>query len=232
MRFISLLVRLARGIFSGGIEGSGRVVTEELIITDFNRVEVGNTFDVTISQAGLYDITVEADDNLLKYLDLRKSDETLSIRLQSGTSIRNATLKVQVALPELRSVSFSGASRGRIQGFNTGQFDATLSGASHLSGDMVTGNTEISLSGASAVELTGTGPSLSLKASGASNAYLAQFKVNNAAINLSGASAASVTVFDVLDPVSLSGASRLTYAGNPVVRNLHTSGASTVNSES
>ena len=231
MRFISLLARLARGVFSGGIQGSGRVVTEELVMTGFDRVEVGNSFEVTISRAGLYDIIVEADDNLIRYLDVRKSAETLSIRLQSGISIRNATLKVQVTLPELRSVSFSGASRGRIQGFDTGQFGATLSGASYLSGDIVTGDTEISLSGASAVELTGTGPSLSLKASGASKADLEQFKVNTAAISLSGASAAGVTVLDVLEPVSLSGASRLTYAGNLVVRKLHTSGASTVNSE-
>ena len=225
------MARLARGVFTGGIKGSGRVVTEELIMTGFDRVEVGNTFDVTISRAGLYSITVEADDNLLEYLDVRKSDETLIIRLRLGTSISNATLRAHVALPELRSVSLSGASRGMIQGFQLDQFGATLSGASFLSGDIVTGDTEISLSGASAVYLTGTGPSLSLKASGASKADLEQFKVNSAAINLSGASTARVMVFDVLDPVSLSGASRLVYSGNPVVRNLHTSGASTVSSE-
>ena len=231
MRFISMLARLARGILIGGIKGSGQVVTEELELTGFDRIEVGNTFEVTISRAGLYDIIVEADDNLLEYIDVSKSGETLSIRLQSGRSTRNATLRVQVALPELRSVSFRGASRGRIQGFEMGQFDATLSGASFLSGDIVTGDIGISLSGASAVELTGTGPSLSLKASGASKADLGQFKVNTASINLSGASTASIIAFDVLDPVSLSGASKLTYSGNPLVRNLHTSGASTINSE-
>ena len=231
MRFISLLARLVRGVLGGGIEGSGLVVTEEMVITGFDTVEVGNTFEVTISRAGLYDIMVEADDNLLMYLDVRKSGETLSIRLQPGTSIQNATLKAQIALPELRSVRFSGASRGRIQGFEMGQFDATLSEASFLSGDIVTGDIEIFLSGASAVDLTGTGPSLSLKASGASKADLDKFRVNTAAVNLSGASTARLTVFDVLDPVSLSGASKLIYSGNPLVRNLHISGASTVNGE-
>lgn len=231
MRFISLLVRLARGVFSGGIQGSGNVTAQELLIKGFDRIEVGNTFDVTITQSGLYDITVEADDNVLQYLDVVNLDETLSIRLQPGSSIKNATLKVKVALPELRSVGFRGASRGRIQGFNTGRFEATLSGASFLSGDMVTGDTEISLSGASAVDLTGSGPSLSLTASGASRADLDRFRVNTIAILLSGASTARVAVLDVLDPVSLSGASRLTYTGHPVVRNLQTSGASTVTSE-
>ena len=128
MPSISVLACLARSVFAGGIQGSGRVVTEELIMTGFDRVEVGNTFEVTITRAGLYNITIEADDNLLTYLDVSKSGETLSIRLQSGTSNRNATLRAQVALPELRSVSFSGASRRRIQGFESDQFDATLSG--------------------------------------------------------------------------------------------------------
>ena len=49
MRFISLFARLARGVFTGGIKGSGRVVTDVLIMTGFDRLEVGNSFDVGIS---------------------------------------------------------------------------------------------------------------------------------------------------------------------------------------
>ena len=53
MRFISQFARLARGVFTVGIQGSGRVVTDEVIMTGFDRVEVGNTFEVTISRACL-----------------------------------------------------------------------------------------------------------------------------------------------------------------------------------
>ena len=126
-------VLFACGIFKGGIEGSGNVVAEHMAISGFNKVEVGNTFDVTITPGATFKVKVEADDNLLEYLDVKKSGETLEIRLRGGTSIRNATLRAEVSLPELRSIKLSGASNGRVQGFESSRFDASLSGASFLS---------------------------------------------------------------------------------------------------
>ena len=131
MQFLSLLLRWARSISSGGIQGSGIVVAQELLIKGFDKIEVGNTFDVTITQSGLYDITVEADDNVLEYLDVVNLGETLRIRLQPGSSVRNATLRVKVALPELQSVGFSGASTARVTVLDVLD-PVSLSGASKL----------------------------------------------------------------------------------------------------
>jgi hypothetical protein len=47
-------------------------------------------------------------------------------------------------------------------------------------------------------------------------------------IELSGASSAHVAVSETLGPARLSGASSLRYSGDPALREIHTSGASTV----
>ena len=216
---------------TGGIEGSGNVVAQDMAISGFNKVEVESTFDVTISAGATYMVKVEADDNLLEYLDVKKSGETLQIRLRGGTSIRNGTFRAELVLPELLGVNFSGASKGEIQGFESSRFDASLSGASFLTADIATGHAEISMSGASVIDLHGTGTTLALTASGASRAELEEFSVDIAQIKLSGATTARVNVKEAIDPISLTGASRLVYSGNPAVRNLHTSGASTLDSQ-
>lgn len=233
LMFLTLAISaalLACGNLTNRIDGSGNVVAQDMAIMGFSTVDVGSTFDVTISPGATYKVKVEADDNLHEHLDIKKTDETLEIRLRSGTSTRNATLRAEITLPELRSVKLSGASKGRIQGFESTRFDATLSGASFLIADIATGHAAISMSGASVIDLDGTGTTLTLTASGASKAELEEFYVDTAEIKLSGATTARVNVKEALEPITLSGASRLIYSGNPALRSLQSSGASTVDS--
>ncbi len=88
---------------------------------------------------------------------------------------------------------------------------------------------EVRLSGASRVDLDGSGSTLDLHVSGASTADLEDFSVDTAQVDLSGASTAMLDVKDDIGPANLSGASRLIYSGDPAFRNFKTSGASSIN---
>jgi hypothetical protein len=63
--------------------------------------------------------------------------------------------------------------------------------------------------------------------SGASRLNLGDFKVNDADVTLSGASSGTVNTGGRLD-ANLSGASKLSYIGEPTVGDINTSGASTL----
>ena len=89
------------------------------------------------------------------------------------------------------------------------------------------GNITVDLSGASTFNAAGSANDLVSVVSGASNLYLSDLPVNNANMNLSGASHAQINVNGRLDAV-LSGASSLKYSGSPTLGNINTSGASTV----
>ncbi len=149
--------------------------------------------------------------------------------MASGKSTRNATLEAEVSLPELTGVKLSGASHGTILGFtSTGEFGADLSGASRLSGDIQAAETVVEMSRASSVDLTGSSASLSLKASGASKAKMEDFAIDEAEVHLSGASSTTLNVKDNIGPADLSGASKLTYLGDPTFSDFQTSGASSI----
>ncbi len=86
----------------------------------------------------------------------------------------------------------------------------------------------MSVSGASRVELSGSGGKAGLRLSGASQARLLAFSLTNAEVESSGASSSQLKVEGILD-LNLSGASRLEYAGSPKLGDVRVSGASTLN---
>lgn len=241
----------------GVATGSGNLVTEEMDFRGFTRVEASHAFEVEISRSSLYSVSITADDNLFSDIEVFVSDETLKIRLKSGRSYVSATLEARITMPELRRLQLSGASRGTVSGFSSSglssfleDFRIELSGASslqmvgisagdarfdiseasRLSGNITAADARFDISGASSVELVGSADDIIINVSGASNAELAAFSVNNAFVNLSGASTGTVNLDGRLD-VDLSGGSHLDYIGEPTLGEIDISGGSTVSSK-
>ena len=78
--------------------------------------------------------------------------------------------------------------------------------------------------------MQGSASDIVIEGSGASRVELADFPLNNADINLSGASTGTVNLKGRLD-AELSGASKLRYIGEPTMGNINTSGGSTISSK-
>ena len=215
-----------------GRSSLGRAIleTRSFDLAGFDSVNVSNAIAATIKQGESYSVSVTADDNLWDRLQVRTIGKTLDIGLQPGAY--NIThISAEITMPALSKLSLSGASQGNISGFkSTSGLTMDLSGASRASGDAQSGSANVSLSGASNVSLNGGASSLSLDASGASRADLPNFPVDKASVTLSGASNANLNVKSNLD-YDLSGASHLTYTGQPSVGKSNTSGASSAQSK-
>ncbi len=218
-------------------------------ISDFTRVIVESALSVDIERSDAYSVTADSDD--FSYIRAEKTGDTLKIR-RRGIDLRSifrARPNVRVTMPQLDELALSGASQVRTRGFHSdhellvklngashleississGNMKFEVSGASNIAGDInVNGDTWFKINGASRVELAGYGTSATLELSGASQARLAVFSLNNAKTSISGASNAQLKVNAQLD-ISLSGASRLEYTGNPALGNVAVSGASTL----
>jgi len=226
-----------------GLVGSGNLETEEYAFTDFTEVEISDAFDFEIKQSSSYSINVTADDNVIDYVQVSQDGQTLRIGLRTGLRIGSVTLRIgpgifplpgsvtlraSVTMPQLHSLTATGASHGTVSGFSsTDDLDITVSGASKVTGDITAGNVEFRMSGASTIQLEGSANDIDAGVSGASHLNLDDFVVNNADLNLSGASTGTVNLSGRLD-ANLSGASRLWYIGEPTMGDINTSGASTL----
>jgi len=244
--FMSVLLAGCQEV--GIVKGSGNLATEEFYFSDFTRVDIGSAFEVNIVQSDSYSVSVTADDNLFDYIQVSKMGTTLKIDLKTAQYI-DITTRAEISMPQLRGLELSGATHGTVSGFSStesldievsgassldlaemsaGDVEFDVSGASKVTGDITASDAKFDLSGASTAQLEGSASDIVVKASGASHVELAGFPVNNADINFSGASTGTVNLDGRLD-ANLSGASKLSYIGEPTMGTINTSGGSTLN---
>jgi hypothetical protein len=220
-------VLVLRG-WPGVLIGSGNFETKQYAFANFTRVEISSAFKFEIKQSSSYSINVTADDNVIDYVQVSQDGQTLRIRLVTVPSLRLVTLRASVTLPQLHGLTVSGASRGTVSGFSsTEDLDITASGASRVTGDITAGDIEFDISGASTIQLEGAANDMVATISGASLFNLGDFVVNNADVNVSGASTGTINLTGRLD-ANISGASTLWYIGEPTMGDINTSGASTL----
>jgi len=215
-------------VWPGVLIGSGNLETEDYDFANFTRIEISSAFQFEIKQSSSYSINVTGDDNVIDYVQVSQEGQTLKIRLGTVTSLRLVTLRASVTIPQLRGLIVSGASRGTVSDFNSTEgLNITVSGASRVTGDITAGDVEFDISGASTIQLEGSADDMIAGVSGASRLSLGDFTVNDANVNISGASTGTINLDGRLD-ANVSGASTLLYTGEPTMGTINVSGASTL----
>lgn len=183
-------------------------------LTDFERVDIGDSFIVEITEGNYFSIEVRGDRRNLNDLEIFKVGDALIVRYDEYENRRHETY-IDIVMPKLSAAVLAGATNSVITGFHDLEtFNLNLSGASVSQIDVEATTLSINLSGASVADLRGQANTLHAEISGASSMKAFTLPVANAVLNVSGASMAKVSVSDNLQAV-LSGASTVIYRGNP-----------------
>jgi hypothetical protein len=239
-------VILLAALLPGCIVGSGPTTTRDFDFSNFSKLEIGSAFEFTITQSSDFSVSLSFPESLGNYLDVTQTGDTVRVALKPIT-FSTSRPKAKITMPDITDLNLSGASTGKISGFNfTHDLNVEASGASNVNFDMQAGNTTFDVSGASRIsgkldssdsnmkfsgasraQLFGSAGNLKLDASGASNLDLSQWPLQDADVVLSGASHSSVDLSGTLD-VNLSGASTLEYTGSPQLGTVNVTGASTL----
>jgi hypothetical protein len=223
------------------------MATKDFDLKDFTKIEVGGAFEVEITRSDSFNVTVTADD--FPHIRVEKVNDTLVIRRQGIEWFApfHTRPMAKVTLPALTDLNISGASRGKVENFQSNdnltvilsgashiealnisawRLEAKVTGASSLTGNIkATNDARLEATGASSIELKGMSASLVMKVNGAARAELSEFPVQNADLEISGASNAFINLNGRLD-ANVSGASNLFWAGSPIMGDIQTSGAS------
>jgi Putative auto-transporter adhesin, head GIN domain len=184
------------------------------------------SFKVNVVQGNNFRIVATGNRVDVNDLDFYVRNGVLNGGYRSNSRIQRYNMKIDITVPFLSAVDFSGATTAEVGNFNSNTFNVILSGASKLNLDVKTQKMNIDISGASQFNPYGNAQKVSGDLSGASqlNAFgLVSDEVN---VNVSGASNARVDVIKYLK-VNASGASKVRYRGNPTTE-ISVSGASVV----
>jgi len=106
-RFLILLSVVFSLASCGHTTGSGNIVTETRNTGSFDAISVGGSFDVEVKMGDAVSVMVEADDNIMKYIETRVSGKTLKINTEGIHSFSNVHMKVYVTLPVLTAINAS-----------------------------------------------------------------------------------------------------------------------------
>ena len=196
-------------------------------VKNFNRIEISGAFHVTLTQGATEKLIIEASDEILPDIITEVKGGTLIIRLENNTRIpQGSDLNAELTFVNLDAIDLSGAVK--ITGANPMKFsklEIDGSGATEITLDLSATKLDCDFSGASEIRLKGNAPEFEADLSGASNIEAAGFLTRNCAIECSGASNASVHATESLI-VEGSGASNISYTGNPAKVETDLSGAS------
>lgn len=87
--------------------GSGNIISEKRSVGNFTGISVGGSFEVEVKSGSNQSVEVEADDNVIKYIETTVSGDVLKIRLSGRHSLSNVHLKVLITTPGLESIKAS-----------------------------------------------------------------------------------------------------------------------------
>ncbi len=213
-------------LLTGCFQGSGRLETRSFALDGFEAVEASRYVDVELVHGEAFTVEITADDNLFSELVVRREGDALVLGVSDAHPLyEGITFHAVVTMPTISGLHLSGGAHATLDGFDVPVIAIHGSGGSRVEGTLLAGDLSIELSGASTVGLDGSAETLTVDASGGSDAMLRDVASRAAAVWLSGTSYGTVAASERLD-YHLSGSSHLDYVGDPELGQQETSGGS------
>lgn len=223
------------------IHGSGEAVSETRAVSDFNQVTLAGIGEVIITQGETEALTIEAEDNILPYLEttVRNGVLTIGIKQDAWGMIFSPTrpIKFYLSVKNVEALTISGSGDIRAEQLDAGRLALDLSGSGKIElGDVQAESLTSSLSGSGDLQiaaLAATTVNATLSGSGnyalggeveevnvtisGSGSYRADdLQSQTAQVTVSGSGAAALQVANSLD-VNITGSGDVRYAGAPQV---------------
>ncbi|MBC7935400.1 MAG: DUF2807 domain-containing protein [Rhizobacter sp.] len=207
--------------------GSGNVERQDRKVGEFNAVDVGGSFNVTIKQGNSYKLRIDADDNILEDIETEVSEGILSIEYRNGVNINNADIKIYLETPLLKSIEASASASVKVEGVlnsdKTIHFEASSSATIQAAIDAPSARVDANSSGK--IVLKGRTKNLDAEASSAGSIEAKELLSETTRAEASSGASIQVHASLKLEGEASSGAS-VSYRGDPTVSKEENSGGS------
>lgn len=208
-------------------------------LSGFHAIRISSAFDVYITQGNEDAVAVSAaKPEYRERIKASVDNGVLVIRFDEdrkfwkGWNSDKQKLKAYISIKKLDKLSVSGACDVFMEeGISAEDLTLNFSGASDLKGKVNAKTLYVDINGASDVVLSGNAANLKVEASGASDFKGFDLVTNYCEAKATGASSISITVNKELT-ANASGASDVRFKGEGLIRDIKTSGASSVSRKS
>jgi hypothetical protein len=232
--------------FAGpNVWGSGTAASEKRNAGSATKVALEGSGELIVTQGNANALTVECDDNIMKYIETSVRGDTLTLGIRHGYSIREVTpLRFRVTLADPKAITVSGSGRATATALKADSLDLVVTGSGDIKAGpcgapkmtaTVSGSGDIDLSGCSAdrfvatitgsggVSCEGTAKDTTVVISGSGEFRGSGFTSADANVTTTGSGTVRIGETKNLS-ATLSGSGSVYYEGNPVI-NVSVSGS-------
>ena len=145
---------------TGTIRGSGNVIAEDRPVRNFDRISLIGIGEVNITQADEESLTVEADDNLMRYIRTEVRNGTLILGFTNAIRKKNIRpsepIRFNLSVRELADLDSSGVGDVNVASLDTDRLEIVISGAVDVDVEsLVAEKLVVDINGAGDVRLVG-----------------------------------------------------------------------------
>lgn len=174
----------------GVVKGKGKVVTQDIALSNFSSVNVHGNIHVIFRQtSGKQRVTLMARENLIDMVEAEVNDGTLSIGVKKSYVMNPDTFTVMVQAPDIKSALVTGSGMFEVKSpLKCHSFDARVTGSGDiLTMDIDTKHFDIAVNGSGDI-VTGdvVCTMLSSLVSGSGDIHLSSAKADNIETKVTG----------------------------------------------
>lgn len=212
------------------IRGNGSIKTEERSVSSFKNVEVSGAMNVFVSQGPSAPVKIEADENLLRYIEVLQEGDRVIVRPRHGYNLSPSDeIRIYVTAPIYNDIDVSGACNitGQTKINNPEDLALHVSGAGDIRMEVDAPSLKAEVSGSGSIDLKGQTKDVELDLTGAAHARCYDLLAENTKVDITGAGDAEVYASVKLD-ADVTGAGTVKYKGNAANVSQHVGGAGSV----
>jgi hypothetical protein len=200
------------------IDGNGNVTTITREVNNAEKIKVSGALDVFVN-AGAPSVRIEADENIIQYVETITNDNWLEIKTRDNINIHTSnTIKVYVTTPSITDINVNGSGNivcnGKFSGNEDMKFNVTGSGDIRI--DVNAPKVEADITGSGNLHVSGETRNLDVDVTGSGNYDGPGLKAENAVAKISGSGDISLFADNNLK-AHINGSGNVKYRGNPTV---------------
>lgn len=200
------------------VKGDGNLKNETRQVNEFTSLSARGPMDVQIDYGNSNSIKIEADENLLPYIETIVENGKLIIEPKKNINLRSRSkIVVHVSMTKIKDLQLSGS--GNINGSGAftsdDQTELGVSGSGNIKLNSVSfKDVALNISGSGNIQLkNGTADDLKVSVSGSGNIDCSGVASENADVKINGSGNASVNANKSLS-ANISGSGNVFYKGN------------------
>ncbi len=223
--FSTLACQAANNMVSGGlinpraIRGSGNVSIEQRPVSGFNAVDLASLGNLVIEMGDQEALRIEAEDNLLEYIETEVRGDTLEIGIRQGVNLNpSEPIRYYLTVKTLGSILVSGLGDVDAPELQAERLSVNISGGGNVDIDSLTAN-QLSVGISGLGNLTIFGGQVGdqdIHISGGGYYKADEMQSAKAQVDISGMGSTTIRVSESLD-ANISGGGSVLYYGSPSV---------------